>query len=350
MVKIFEITAAELDAVEKFADALWGKLGIDIDFTRHFLDRVNDERNGKPINAAELIRLFKKEYAEHGRNISKLSNTEAVMKDLLTNINLPFVYLDNNQDKDRLVAKTVMRKSDFKTSDPEFIVDDTEEDVLRHAENRKNIAQTLKQAGYKKIGSGIDSTVWTKDGQNVIKIVMPELSTDLKGAAGLMNDFYNFCQIHKNSPFLPKFIKFVNKELEQFSENGVDYVLIGMEKLQKLNQQSYETAFYWLLTDLVTRLSSWEQILNTLDSDKFWHNFLSTIHASVNTDNVEEKAYVFWQKLQEDYKLISKIQAFFEIMRACYEFGRSKGYAWDLHTENIMRRGRTPVIVDPWTT
>ena len=115
------IDQQELDQVERFADALWGKLGIDVEFTRHFMDRVNDERNGKPIGPAELIRLFKKEYEKNGKAISAINNSEAVMKDLLTSINLPFVVKDTRQGK-QLVAKTVMRKPEFRTPDPEFVV------------------------------------------------------------------------------------------------------------------------------------------------------------------------------------------------------------------------------------
>ena len=120
--KIFEITQPELDAVEKFADALWGKLGVDIEFTRHFMDRLNDPRNIKPISPAELVRIFRKEYEKYGKMISG-ENFEAVFKDLLTNINLPFVMKDDPRTKGSdLVAKTIMRKQDFKTPDPVFAV------------------------------------------------------------------------------------------------------------------------------------------------------------------------------------------------------------------------------------
>ena len=46
-------------------------VGIDVEFTRHFLDRVNDERNKKPINTAELIRLLVT-YKKHGKKIPKM--------------------------------------------------------------------------------------------------------------------------------------------------------------------------------------------------------------------------------------------------------------------------------------
>lgn len=116
-----DISPAELNNVERFADALWGKLGIDVEFTRHFMDRLNDPRNGKPITPAELIRLFKKEYERNGKSIANLNNSEAVMKDLLTSINLPFVVKDTRKEKE-LIAKTIMRKPNFKTPDPEYVV------------------------------------------------------------------------------------------------------------------------------------------------------------------------------------------------------------------------------------
>lgn len=116
-----EISQLELNQVESFADKLWNKLGIDVQFTKHFIERLNDERNGKPITTAELIRLFKKEYESYGKRISNLSDAEAVLKDLTTEINLPFIIKDIGNDK-TLVAKTIMRKADFKTPDPEFVV------------------------------------------------------------------------------------------------------------------------------------------------------------------------------------------------------------------------------------
>lgn len=118
-----DISMSELDQVERFATVLWHKLGIDVDFTRHFFDRVNDPRNGKPITTAELIRLFKKEYERNGKPIAKLAGSEAVMKDLLTHINIPFVVKDKrNGDGKELVAKTVMRKEKFMSPDPEYVV------------------------------------------------------------------------------------------------------------------------------------------------------------------------------------------------------------------------------------
>ena len=64
-----QLTKADLDNVEKYADRLYKSVGIDVEFTRHFLDRVNDARNKKQITVAEIIRLFKQSYKSTVRRL-----------------------------------------------------------------------------------------------------------------------------------------------------------------------------------------------------------------------------------------------------------------------------------------
>jgi len=118
------ITKKQLDSIERFADKLWGKVGLDVEFTRHFLDRLNDSRNKKDITPAEIQRLFKQSYRRYGKKIASLGQgAQAVINDMETDINMPFVLqLDKNGELD-LVAKTVMRKKDFKTTNQKFTVE-----------------------------------------------------------------------------------------------------------------------------------------------------------------------------------------------------------------------------------
>lgn len=119
------VTKVQLDALERALDKVFANVGIDVEFTRHFLDRVNDERNVKQISLSELGQLFKKEFIKYGKPIAQLGdNAEAVMKDLASDINIPFA-LDWNRKTGmlELIAKTVMRKRNFKTSNKEFAVE-----------------------------------------------------------------------------------------------------------------------------------------------------------------------------------------------------------------------------------
>ena len=144
------LTQSELDQLEVFADRLFAKVGIDVEFTRHFLDRVNDERNVKQITASELTRLFKQEYKRWGKPIAQMGpDAEAVLKDLATDVNIPFALRwDKENNELDLIAKTVMRKKNFKTSNKEFEIQsvDYSLDNIQHNKVFESIKQ-LNEAG-----------------------------------------------------------------------------------------------------------------------------------------------------------------------------------------------------------
>ena len=111
-VPINEIPMDDLQKIDQFADK---KLNpVDVVLTdKHFFDRLNDPRNGKEISQAELIGFFKrlgkkkKEFVEFLNQYNSL-----VAVDDRTNINIPFMKQAN-----KAIAKTVMRKKDFKSTD-----------------------------------------------------------------------------------------------------------------------------------------------------------------------------------------------------------------------------------------
>ena len=133
-----QLTAKDLDTVEKYADKLYKSLGVDIAFTRHFLDRVNDTRNIKQITVAELIRLFKQSHKKYGKEIPKLGNdAQAVLNDIKTDINMPFVLKWDGKEFE-LIAKTIMRKKDFKTSNKKLSFEENQpKRILRLAKSFK---------------------------------------------------------------------------------------------------------------------------------------------------------------------------------------------------------------------
>ena len=110
--KIHEIPMGDLQKIDQFADK---KLNpVDIVLTdKHFFDRLNDPRNGKEISQAELIGFFKR-LSKHKKEFVEFLNkyNSVVAVDDRTNINIPFMKQAN-----KAIAKTVMRKKDFKTPD-----------------------------------------------------------------------------------------------------------------------------------------------------------------------------------------------------------------------------------------
>lgn len=114
-----EISQSQLNALEKTLDKLFASLSIDIEFTRHFIDRVNDRRNKKKhITIDELKHLFTGVFKKHGNRITQMNpNAEAVLKDLSNQLNIPFaLHINSRTQLLELISKTVLRKKEFKTS------------------------------------------------------------------------------------------------------------------------------------------------------------------------------------------------------------------------------------------
>ncbi len=112
-----EMAKQDLDAVEKYADNQLSPEDIELGKeTDHFFQRLNDPRNGKPISAPELTGFFKRLARNKKKFIEFVKQyKEFVVNDTKTNINIAFMKAAN-----KLIAKTVMRKADFKSTSPIF--------------------------------------------------------------------------------------------------------------------------------------------------------------------------------------------------------------------------------------
>ena len=116
------LTHSELQIVEDYADKLFKDIGIDVEFTNHFFKRVNDLRNKKQITKEELMELFKDTRQKFGSKIEELgADAQAVLHDIESNINMPFVLKWEGKELD-LIAKTILRKKNFLTSNKKFSV------------------------------------------------------------------------------------------------------------------------------------------------------------------------------------------------------------------------------------
>jgi len=119
-----KLAQTDIDRLEVLIDKLFKSLNIDVEFTRHFVDRANDNRNKRDITTPELAELFGATYKKFGKKLSNLSDsTEAVLNDIRSDINIPFVIkLNKKSGMLELIAKTVMRKPNFKTSNTKYKV------------------------------------------------------------------------------------------------------------------------------------------------------------------------------------------------------------------------------------
>ena len=118
------VSQEDLNELEKYLDALYANDNIDFEFTRHFLDRINDARNRRQITTKELFVMFGKAEKRYGDKIARLGDkAEAVISDLNSQLNSPFVLnFDRRRGIIKLVAKTVMRKKNFRTSNTKLKV------------------------------------------------------------------------------------------------------------------------------------------------------------------------------------------------------------------------------------
>jgi len=106
----------QIKEFEKFVDRMFQKFGIDFNFTRHFADRMSDDRNDPCITMKELAQFITKIYKNQGKSLKGVSGAEAVIKDLQTDLNIPVaVEYDARNDEFDVVMKTIMRKKNFKT-------------------------------------------------------------------------------------------------------------------------------------------------------------------------------------------------------------------------------------------
>lgn len=190
------------------------------------------------------------------------------------------------------------------------------------------INSALKNAGYKKIGFGIDSSVWMKDQGTVLKVIMPDLDPDL--SIHKMKTFYKFCKEHPELENLPKFKKVDGKEFYNFKLGNVPFMQFTLEQLYPLKKKSFEEWVVWYMSGEV---------------DKDWK---TAYHNLTNTRLRDWKEFRRMFKNLDPNELANYRQ-FFETFRMLYKICKKNKFGWDAHTENVMKRSDgTLVITDPW--
>lgn len=113
-----QITRAAVTDFEKLVDRIFKKYNINFEFTKHFIDRLNDSRNDPMITLNDLAKTIKKIYAKAGRPLTTVKDAEVVIKDFQSDLNIPVVIrYDQKSDEFEVTLKTIMRKKNFKTPD-----------------------------------------------------------------------------------------------------------------------------------------------------------------------------------------------------------------------------------------
>jgi hypothetical protein len=170
-----------------------------------------------------------------------------------------------------------------------------------HARHVKLLNTHMKKLGYKNIGAGTDAQVFAKETGPVKKILMPK-SGDISTAENSFLAFYNYCQANARNPHLPKF----HQIQDNIELDGERFRQITMERLEEVDPE-------------------YEDMLVSM------------------TDGIEDGT-----PLDPQYQPYIK---FYQTLKSVMLTGRKLGFENDIITFqscNIMQRGNTLVIMDPW--
>lgn len=149
----------DVEFLDQFADNKLAPLDIDLS-GQHFIDRLNDPRNNPEIEVEELEDFFDKLGDRKEEFINLLDdNEEVVAKDRQTNLNIPFKGIRN-----KAIAKTIIRKSNFQTSNPILSLQEGRYDAEVTSQSRYIINQFKANFGVKyeeETGGNIESLEYT---------------------------------------------------------------------------------------------------------------------------------------------------------------------------------------------
>jgi hypothetical protein len=204
--------------------------------------------------------------------------------------------------------------------------------------NAKTIANQLKAAGYSNVGTGADSTVWAKDENYIIKILMPEdLGTK---AEQVFRKFYEFAMSHQDLACMPRF-----NEVNTVDINGKDYTQIEMERLAPIEKGTFMEGVVWFFSDFCEAQESWDKVDHAMGLSDTWEWYPYT-KRSKSIANVFVRQ---WQDLMYNEKSYAMYKQLYNTMSVLYNTGKINKFGWDLHTENVIQRSNgQPVIIDPW--
>lgn len=183
------------------------------------------------------------------------------------------------------------------------------QEAIDYQRHLKIINAHMKKMGYKKLGGGADAQVYAKTEDQVIKILIPSDATNVSIAEKAFLEFYKFCKANQRNPHLPKFFKIQGQDYSDFYIDGERFIQIAQERLTEIPAPS---KYDEMLFDMIN---------------------------SVENDAPLERTYPGYELLYKTLQSVSKL-------------GKILGFDSDfIKTDddfNIMLRGQTLVITDPW--
>ena len=115
-----ELTDPEIKSLENYLDRIFAVLKIDVDFTRHFKDRLRGREAG--VEQEEIRASFNKLLKKYKDDILKKKKVGVLLKDMSNDINVPFVINQLRDGTFEMDTLTIMKKRGFKaTSDTKRI-------------------------------------------------------------------------------------------------------------------------------------------------------------------------------------------------------------------------------------
>ena len=136
--EIMEMSMTDIEDVELKIKRNFSSIGIIINFTKHFGDRIvndaTDEKSFKRDNITpeELLNTFDKLKDHHKQIFAearqfndevKRGEFEGVIMDIFKKINVPFVLeFNKNRGKFELICKTIMKRNNFHVKSKDHII------------------------------------------------------------------------------------------------------------------------------------------------------------------------------------------------------------------------------------
>jgi len=223
-----------------------------------------------------------------------------------------------------------------------------EETITEWSDIHKGIKKELRDKGYKYLGSGVDQMAFLEPGTGyVLKVFGTQ-----EELAGRPNKFSNdhkmffkfakFCMKNASNPFLPKFFGY-----ESFVYDNSNYLQIRQERLRKSGDLGYVVE---ALAGYLSEVDSATELFNDALREQATREQALRDEANgidVEYDWVPDPTYPNIEYCIDELG-VKGTRLLLKTIKQLMDMGYKHNWDWDLHNENIMCRGKIPVLVDPW--